>query len=175
MSIRSSCYRGLEHDDVLLPAGRLQLGPIGCIQQQPRDRRDHDGAPPCASWLIRPFPATRWPRMEATGSLRHHRANHRLLSWPLSCWLDADQSIVVEQSWSVKWISVKFPSFNRFSTRSTILIDSLVWINSFFFWFDKVSLKKYVMLHFSIFSFYLPFYYSFICIDVYIFLLLFLG
>lgn len=55
MSIRSSCYRGLEHDDVLLPAGRLQLGPIGCIQQQPRDRRDHDGAPPYASWLIRRF------------------------------------------------------------------------------------------------------------------------
>lgn len=55
MSIQSSCFRGLEHDDVLLPAGRLQLGPIVRVQQQPRDRRDHDGAPPCASWLIRRF------------------------------------------------------------------------------------------------------------------------
>lgn len=68
------------------------------------------------------FPATRWPRMEATGSLRHHRANHRLLSWPLSCWLDVDQSIVVEQR-SIEYLwnlhpSIDFPFHSLFCFRS---------------------------------------------------------
>ncbi|KAF3429903.1 hypothetical protein E2986_10944 [Frieseomelitta varia] len=47
--------RGLEHEDVLLPAGGLQLGSVVCVQQQPHGPCDHDGGSSGASWLIRRF------------------------------------------------------------------------------------------------------------------------
>lgn len=49
------CFRGLEHEDVLLPAGRLQLGSVVRVQQQPHGPCDHDGGSSGASWLIRRF------------------------------------------------------------------------------------------------------------------------
>jgi len=70
-SDESTCFRGLEHEDVLLPAGRLQLRPIvGSVEQRVLRPGDHAGGPrgvPEPSWLIR-RPATR--RIRATSVAR---------------------------------------------------------------------------------------------------------